>query len=321
MSTPLIRVCAVNGVNSARGGRLCVRLGPRTASPAPPRAALWRLIGERGELGSLGQLRLGNTGHRDELGRLAVEEPGRHRPVRTGAPAGRSWLAEHGSSTRRAHLRAYRAGGIEPELALRVGERRPLRDRRLTPAPIRACKTAAMIPTSIAVSCSRPSMLGLDKRGHCQCGHEQRQGCVRMSASQQPRANCGSDSRRTCVENAGLAQWQSDVHSSPVDDHDAREHRAGELGDATDKGQPGRPSTAARATPKTAATWITAPHQGRSKVAGKPRPAPGPAPRQAAARVSVADLDQCLVALRVMPQAGDAGDQQAGQRCQPWSAP
>jgi hypothetical protein len=81
--------------------------------------------------------------------------------------------------------------------------------------------------------------VGLNKRSDCERRNQQRQGCIGMPAGQQPRANGGRDPRRASVENAGLAQWQTDVNRGAVADHDPSQHRAGELGEAADDGQAG----------------------------------------------------------------------------------
>ena len=74
-STPLMRLCAVNGMN------LRAKLGDVAAADAvlllgehDDRAPFGRLVGERGELRRVGQLRLGHAAQRPELGRLAVAE-------------------------------------------------------------------------------------------------------------------------------------------------------------------------------------------------------------------------------------------------------
>ena len=74
-STPLMRVCAVNGTNVApsacmsRPRRPILLLGEHDDA-----APLRRLVGERGELRGVGELALVHAGRREERGRLAVAE-------------------------------------------------------------------------------------------------------------------------------------------------------------------------------------------------------------------------------------------------------
>ena len=74
MSTPLMRVCAVNGTNSACSVRHVVLADAVLLGQHDDRAPLGRLVGERGELRDLGQLGLRHAGHRDELGGQAVAD-------------------------------------------------------------------------------------------------------------------------------------------------------------------------------------------------------------------------------------------------------
>jgi hypothetical protein len=67
-----------------------------------------------------------------------------------------------------------------------------------------------------------------------QSDHQQCQRRVRMPAREQPRPDRGGDTRRSGVEHPCLAEGQPHVHRRTVDDHDARGHRARELGESAD---------------------------------------------------------------------------------------
>ena len=69
-----MRVCAVNGTNARVVRRQLVLADAVLLGQHDDRAALGRLVGQRGELRGLGQLGLGDARHRHELGRLAVAE-------------------------------------------------------------------------------------------------------------------------------------------------------------------------------------------------------------------------------------------------------
>ena len=75
MSTPLIRVSAVNGTKVACGSaQLALADAVPLLGEDHDRAALGGLVGERRELRDLGELLLGHARHRDELEGLAVAE-------------------------------------------------------------------------------------------------------------------------------------------------------------------------------------------------------------------------------------------------------
>ncbi len=73
-STPLMRVCAVNGTNVAACGSELVLAQPVLLGQHDDRAALRRLVGQRGELRHLREVALRHAGHRDERGGLPVAE-------------------------------------------------------------------------------------------------------------------------------------------------------------------------------------------------------------------------------------------------------
>ena len=69
-----MRVCAVNGTKRGLVRRELALAQPVLLGEHDDRAALGRLVGQRGQLRGLGQLGLGDARHRDELRRLAVAE-------------------------------------------------------------------------------------------------------------------------------------------------------------------------------------------------------------------------------------------------------
>ncbi len=72
--TPLMRVSALKGTNSSPEQLVALAQAEALLGEDHDRAALGRLVGERGELRGLGQLALADPVGRDELGRLAVAD-------------------------------------------------------------------------------------------------------------------------------------------------------------------------------------------------------------------------------------------------------
>ncbi len=141
-STPLIRVCAVNGTKlGRRRGAELVLAQPVLLGQHDDRAALRRLVGQRGELRGLGQVDLADAGHRDERRGLAVAERDRARSCRAAARRRRRRPRPRGP---RAPARCGARGGPCRRCRSRTAAR-----RSSSGSARRAARSASTVETSV----------------------------------------------------------------------------------------------------------------------------------------------------------------------------
>ena len=151
-STPLIRVCAVNGT-TARAGELALAQAVALLGEHDDRATLRRLVGEARELRGLRELLLVDPGEREELGRLAVAERDRAGLVeqQRRAVAGGLDRAPESASTLRCTSRSMPGDADRGEQRAdrrrdQADEQRDEDDRWTAPRPSRSRTAAASRP-------------------------------------------------------------------------------------------------------------------------------------------------------------------------------